>query len=210
MLALSKEQFELKIYDRAYKSNTIHSHEYYSEEMPFVWQSYGQYLTIMVNVSCVHNESVTMRIIVNALFDSHMLLSYLYEAYDGLLDINCFNHTRLSIGDRTCFSVNTNFSGSYLESQEICKNQGAWLWSAKNAVEWTEVMRSGIHDWYLDQKNSQPVDYDGRINAANFLRSSSVLYLGKADRQNEVISKCITQCKNSQLKLPMGPAEPQN
>ena len=186
-LTVAGDQLELNIFDKVYESSTVYSYKFNSEDMPFSWQSYGQYLTIMVNTSFEHDESRTLWIIVNAIFQSKILYSYLFQPISDILDVECFISGRFSIGFKTCFSISKQFSGNFLESQEVCRSRNAVIWSAKNAYEWTSVMQSGVFYWYLDEDFNQPVAYDGRINAVALLRSSSVMYVGNLKHQNEVI-----------------------
>ena len=186
-MLLSKDQLELLILDKKYGSNTFHTYTFNVEEMPFSWQSYGQYLTIQVNASYKYKEPFSMWIIVNAIFESFTLYSYLIQPYDAVLDSSCYRSNGLSIGYKTCFSIHADFHGSWIESQEVCKKQGASLWLAKSSFEWAEVMRSAFNNWYLEDYSSGPVNFDGRINAVALLPSSSVMYLGKVQPKNEVM-----------------------
>ena len=131
-------------------------------------------------------EPLSMWIVVNALFDSYSLISYVMEPYWSPIDPNCFNRKGLSIGFGTCFSLNRNFHGSWSESQKVCKKQDADLLSAYHLYDWTEIMRSHIIDWYVDKTKIEEVEFDGRVDAIALLRSSSVMYLGMISYQNEV------------------------
>ena len=58
--------------------------------------------------------------------------------------------------------------------------------SAYHLYDWNKVIGSYINDWYLDENSYEPVDFDGRVDAVALLHSSSVMYLGKMQYQNEV------------------------
>ena len=97
---------------------------------------------------------------------------------------SCLIYGRYSIGGNSCFSIHTNFSGSWRESNEVCKMRGGHLWQVQSGTEWTEVLRSTIHEWFEDDDYDFPINfqYDGRINAAKLLDSSSLINLGLPDQ----------------------------
>ena len=128
-----------------------------------------------------------MWIIVNGIFESQTLSTYLIRPFTDVLDVNCYLNQRLSFGRKSCLSIHTNFSGDWIESEEVCKKQGAHLWSARSAIDWNGVMQTPVYTWYFDRKMLEPVVYDGRINAVSLLRSFSVFYLGMSSFQNEVL-----------------------
>ena len=100
---------------------------------------------------------------------------------------SCLIYGRYSIGGNSCFSIHTNFSGSWLESNEECKLRGGNLWQVQSGKEWAEVMRSSVSRWYKGDCNC-PIDfkYDGRINAVKLLDSLSVMHLGLPDQVSSV------------------------
>ena len=145
--------------------------------MPFVWQSYGKYLTVSLNAT-QNDQSFFMWIIVNANFEAISLYSYVVLPQFRPVEENCLKNNLYTIGRGSCFSIQTNFSGSWLESEEICKEKGGELWKPNNKHSWNEVMRSTKNEWYLEKFGAhQPIEYDGTINALPLLKSSSLMYL---------------------------------
>ena len=185
--SLPRNRMKLNILDKASGSSPVYSYLFTGEDLPFHWQSYGQHLTIRVNVSNTDREPGSLWIIVSAIYESQSLFGYLVKPYDATLNIDCYLQRRLSLGGKSCFSINKNFSGSWEESNKFCENQGAHLWSVKNALEWTNMMRSHQHNWYIDEAHTIPVYYDGKINAVSLLRHSSLMFLGPGIHKNKVI-----------------------
>ena len=144
--------------------------------MPFVWQSYGQSLKIMLNASDVHLGTLSLWIIVNAIYEAASLFSYIFLGDTFFLEEECL--PLKSVDGSICFSIHTNFTGSWLQAEEVCNGQGSRLWQAGNKDNWNEVMHFSKHQWYLrDDNATKKLKYNGRINAISLLNSSSIIYL---------------------------------
>ena len=180
----SDRNLKLTISDKMHYSDISHSYKFTDKHMPFVWQSYGKHLTVSLNAT-LNNQPLLIWIIINAVFEANSLYSYVTVTSLTALGENCLKNNRSSPGVNYCFSVHTNFTGSWLESKELCKKKGGELWKPNKKHIWNEVMRSSKSEWYL-QKNRQPIVYDGRINALPLLRSSSLMYLTLIEHDQEV------------------------
>ena len=189
----TKNSLYLTIQDGHSNPNNVLSYMFTEEQMPFVWHSYGQQLRIMVNGSQRKEDAISVWIIVNAIFEVHSLFSYLIYPYEGMLAVNCLEFGSYSLGDNSCFSIHSDFSGAWLEAKELCKKRKGNLWRVESAAEWKEVMRSNKFNWYRDEEWSIPInfEYDGRMNAAKLLQSSSLIYLGLEANNENVRTKFV-------------------
>ena len=120
-------------------------------------------------------------------FEANSLFSYIIHPYEAILPVDCLRYGNYSLGYKSCYSIHTDFSGTWLDSSEQCKMHRGDLWRVESATEWKEVMRSHKQNWYMDDRYSIPINFehDGRMNAAKLLQSSSLIYLGmEAYREN--------------------------
>ena len=188
-VSIHKKRLILTISDKMPDSEIFYSYKFTDEQMPFVWQSFGKHLTISLNAT-QNDQPLFMWIIVNAIFETHSLYSYIISPINLPLAEHCLKNNRLSMEGKNCFSVHKNFTGSWLESEEMCKEKGGELWNADNEFDWNDVMRSSRTTWYLENDERwQPVEYDGQINALHLLCSSSVMYL-KSPEHDQAVSMC--------------------
>ena len=112
-------------------------------------------MTVFLNTSS--NYNISMWIIVNAIFEARSLHTYLVSPYQYQINPNCVRHGEFSLGRSDCFSIHTNFTGSWTESEEVCRKKSSSLWFAKDSSNWLEVMRSDKFDWYLDEALEVPI-----------------------------------------------------
>ena len=179
----SDKHLGLTISDKIHYSDNFSSYEFTDKQMPFVWQSYGKYLSVSVN-GTQNDGPFFMWIIVNAIFETKSLYSYVLSPCYLPIGEKCLKNNLHSIGGKYCFSIHTNYTGSWLESEQICKDKGGELWQINNKFDWNEVMRSSKCEWYFEKDwHQRPVEYDGRINALSLLHSSSVMYLKFPDQE---------------------------
>ena len=135
----------------------------------------------------LNDQPFFMWIIVNAIYEVHSLYSHVSLDYIFSLDEHCWKNNYLSTGGKYCFTIHTNFAGSWLESEDICKNNNGDLWKPDNQNNWYEVRRSFKGRWYLANDRQWKVfDYDGHINALKLLHSSSLMYLKLAGNDQQV------------------------
>ena len=150
----------------------------------------------MLNALDVHKEPLTMWIIVNAIFETQSLFSYLVFDKLDALEEECLGLK--SVDGITCLSIHTNFTCSWLQSEKICNERNGRLWWANSKEKWNEVMRSSMHRWHLANDNfAEQLEYDGRINVVSLLHSSSLLYLRPSGDPQEVSSGKIIQAEIS-------------
>ena len=178
-----RNNIAINIFDNIFLTNTVYSYQFTEEDMPFYWQSYGQNLGILVNASYRHESPLMMSIIVNALYESLILITYLANPESAIINTECFNSGKIVFYGK-CLSIHKNFSGNWYESERVCKKQGDELWSANNAKVWSDSMQSERTNWYLDY--IKPVTYDKHLNVISLLQESSIVFLGMY--QYQVIS----------------------
>ena len=183
----------LTITDKVHYFDISYSYQFTEKQMPFMWQSYGNDLSVSVNAT-LNSQPFFMWIIVNAIFEAKSLSTYV--ALPALLPLaeNCLKNNQYSTGGKYCFSVHTNFTGSWYESTEVCKGKGGELWNVNNKFIWNHVMRSSKSEWYLEKdRQERPIEYDGGIDASSLLHLSSVMFL-KYPECDQQVKKTFSLC----------------
>ena len=135
----------------------------------------------------LNDQPVFMWIIVNAIFEVKSLYSYVTSPFIFSLEEHCWKNNYYSLGRKYCFSIHKNFTGSWVGSEDICKNNDGDLWKPSSQANWYEVMRSYKSRWHLAKDwQEQPFEYDGQIDALRYLHSSSLIYLRLAENDQQV------------------------
>ena len=130
-MSLDDKNLKMTISDKAHYSDVSHSFDFTAKQMPFVWQSYGKYIRVSVNAT-QNDQPFFMWIIVNAIFEANSLHSYVAWPLFLPLGEHCLKNNYLSTGGKYCFSIHTNFTGSWLGSEDICTEKDGDLWQPNN------------------------------------------------------------------------------
>jgi hypothetical protein len=159
------------IIDNNFNSNASWKFHFSSDQMPFVWTSYGQFLS-----GYVETDYIGLWLTLVAVYDPLVLKGIIEDSpvrvfkkcpVDGLYRTKAYD---------TCYTVHTEFSGDWNSASQFCEKQGGYLWSVNDKEEWLELLHTGI--------NKVVTDADGKkynelpINAGRHLKSSSLFYLG--------------------------------
>ena len=157
------------------------------QELPLVWRSLGQFLTIGVDAEQFLPQNTLLRLFAIAIFDILNVETYLSARKDTLIDCPG-NATHLT--SFSCYSIHTNFLANWNSASQFCHQRGGYLWSVNSDAEWEEVLHppiirkiSSIKRSLVDKTVFHAVDL---INGVKYYRSSSVIYLGL--KENEMVS----------------------
>ena len=194
--SFDRSAFDLKITDEFFKAFSELkplTYNFGSDQLPFEWRSYGQFVTIFVKIHDVIREKSFLTISVMADFERSTVMTYMTIRY--IKDIHNCDSTPSQYATRFgCMSVHTNFTGSWNMANDICQQKGGYLWSVNDYQEWEEILHSP-RITYIGRDGAKP------INVAKYFRTSSVLFLGyqaqvkiSDDRMSCYISSLIQYC----------------
>ena len=191
----------LSVTDNSMKSDWKNEFNISSRQMPIVWQSQGQYLTVQVSSNVFIQNSISVVIHLIADFEHSSIPKYEMGHYKPTFQECPSNGTHYTIKTGTCFSIHQGVSGRWTDAQTKCQQRGGYLWSVNNGQEWANILRHREIEM-LSSNGRQTLKFPS-INADIFLPRSSVLYLG-LKKKNQTVSLHVLLCEgnNDNLSYP--------
>jgi hypothetical protein len=167
---------KITITEGNFDSNASASYYFDSKNIPLTWTSYGEFLLIVIETN--HCQLWLMLL---AVFVPESLSKAMDREVAPLFMRHCPRdqlHTILS--RKICYKIVNGFYGNWMAANEVCKQEGGYLWSVNTEEEWWTILQADREKQIMPGST-----YEMPIHAVKYFASSSLIYLGSKLSERE-------------------------